>query len=135
MPSNNPNVLANLKPFVKGDKRINRKGRPKGFDEVRKLAVKLAGEAYSDKNGDAHQFPGKETATGRAEAILLQWSQSGDPRKQALFMEYAFGKPTQKIEQDHKSSDGSMSPKSNIDMTKLSSAALNEIINATINGE
>ena len=36
---------------------------------------------------------------------------------------------------DLSSTDGSMSPKSNIDMTKLSAAALNEIINATINGE
>ena len=32
----------NLKPFVKGDKRINRNGRPKSFDALRRLAVFVA---------------------------------------------------------------------------------------------
>lgn len=30
---------SNLKPFQKGDKRINRKGRPKSFDALRALAI------------------------------------------------------------------------------------------------
>jgi len=41
---NNPNAKDNLKPFVKGDPRINRAGRPKSFDALRELAQQLANE-------------------------------------------------------------------------------------------
>jgi hypothetical protein len=42
--ANNPNAKDNLKPFVKGDPRINRHGRPKSFDALRELAQQLANE-------------------------------------------------------------------------------------------
>jgi len=90
--------IENLKPFTKGDPRINRKGRPKSFDELRALAQKIAHERFIDKNGDPVVFPGRKSAASKAEAILLQWSQSNDPRKQALFIEYAYGKVPQKSE-------------------------------------
>ena len=98
MPSNNPNVLANLKPFVKGDPRINRNGRPKKFDELRDLAITIAGEAFVDKHGNPVKFPGIDRPVNKGEAILIQWAQSTDPRKQQLFIEYAYGKVPQKTE-------------------------------------
>lgn len=42
-------------PFVKGDPRINRKGRPKGFDQLRALAQQIAAEVgATDADGKAH---------------------------------------------------------------------------------
>ena len=35
----NKSPHAGLQAFVKGDVRINRSGRPRGFDEMRKLAL------------------------------------------------------------------------------------------------
>ena len=42
---NSGTVPKQLKPFVKGDPRINRKGRPKSFDALRSLAQEIAHEA------------------------------------------------------------------------------------------
>jgi hypothetical protein len=98
------------KPFVKGDARINRKGRPSTFNEFRKLAIDLAKEPLVDKNGNPVTMPGQKDITTRSKAILLQWAQSTDIRKQEKFIEYAFGKVPQKTEHDLRSTDGSMSP-------------------------
>jgi hypothetical protein len=75
----------NLKPFKKGDKRINRRGRPKSFDALRQLAQTIAHEDISDGM----------TVT---EAILRKWAGSKDPRLQMAFIEYAYGKPPQQVE-------------------------------------
>ncbi len=74
------------KPFVKGDKRINRKGRPKSFDALRSLAQSIAHEEVTNAKG--------ETASV-TEAILRQWAASKDPRLQMHFMEVAYGKVPQ----------------------------------------
>lgn len=74
--------VQNLKPFVKGDKRINRKGRPKSFDELRSLAQQIAHERLAA--GDVSM-----TTT---EAILRKWAASKDPRLQMQFMDVAYGK-------------------------------------------
>ena len=74
-------------PFVKGDKRINRKGRPKNFDAARALAQSIAHEEVTNSKGDT------VTVT---EAILRQWAASKDPRLQMYFFEVAYGKvPTE----------------------------------------
>ena len=74
-------------PFVKGDKRINRKGRPKSFDAARALAQSIAHEEITNSKGDT------DTVT---EAILRQWAASKDPRLQMYFFEVAYGKvPTE----------------------------------------
>ena len=80
----------NLKPFVKGDKRINRKGRPKSFDALRKLAQQIAAEELQSTDGD--------TIT-RIEALLRVMSTSRNPADRKTFLEYAFGKPKEEIEQ------------------------------------
>jgi hypothetical protein len=75
------------KGFTKGDKRINRKGRPKSFDAARALAQSIAHEEVTNSKGDT------VTVT---EAILRQWAASKDPRLQMYFFEVAYGKvPTE----------------------------------------
>jgi hypothetical protein len=73
----------NLKPFVKGDKRINRKGRPRSFDALRSLAQEIAKEAFEDRDGNQ--------AT-RVELILRDWSTSHNALLQKQFVEVAYGK-------------------------------------------
>lgn len=77
-------------PFKKGDPRINRKGRPRSFDEARSLAQTLAHEIAKSKDGQELVIDGhKVTIT---EAILRTWATSKDPRLQMYFFEIAYGK-------------------------------------------
>ncbi len=66
--------------FVKGDIRINRKGRPKGYDPVRLLAQRIAEEPAGE--GDPRMTI--------LEGILRQWAT--DPKLQPAFLECAYGK-------------------------------------------
>ena len=75
-----------LNQFVKGDKRINRKGRPRSFDALRKLAVKIAGENVP------------ESEVTRIEAMLRVMSSSRNPADRALFLAYAYGKPKDEVD-------------------------------------
>ena len=79
----------NLKPFVKGDPRINRKGRPKSFDKFRELALQIAHEAAMSKNVCVIINGKKVTIT---EAILRQWATSKNHQLQRAFIEIAYGK-------------------------------------------
>lgn len=69
----------NLKPFKKGDKRINRKGRPKDFSALRELAQEIAHEPIGDGNKTVVQ------------AIMRKWAGSNDARLQMAFVKVAFG--------------------------------------------
>jgi hypothetical protein len=71
-----------LRPFTKGDSRINRTGRPKGFDEMRKVAISIMCETVTLSNG---------RRVSCAEAILRSWLASPEPMLQKLFLEYCFG--------------------------------------------
>ncbi len=94
--ANNPNAIKNLKPFTKGDPRINRKGRPKTFDALRGLAQSIAHETAKTKDGDERLIDGHKMTV--IESILRQWAHSNDPRLQMAFIEYAYGKPPVKVE-------------------------------------
>lgn len=72
-------------PFVHGDPRINRKGRPKSFDQLRKLAVLVAGEQ-------------DEAGITRVLEILRDMAKSKDVAKQDKFLAYAFGKPKDELD-------------------------------------
>jgi hypothetical protein len=76
------------KGFVKGDSRINRKGRPRSFDEFRHVAQKIAGEDVVGADGN--------TIT-RAEQLLRSWARSKKPMLQKLLIEFAYGKVPDKI--------------------------------------
>ncbi len=78
------------KPFVKGDPRINRKGRPKSFDALRELAQQIAHEEA--KSGGQPVIIDGHVATV-TEVIMRQWAQSKDPRLVQAFIAYAYGKP------------------------------------------
>jgi hypothetical protein len=69
---------------VKGDPRINRKGRPKSFDALRALAQEIAHEPTNVV------IEGHKVTV--AEAILRQWAQSKNPQLVKSFIEIAFGK-------------------------------------------
>jgi hypothetical protein len=77
------------KPFVEGDSRINRSGRPKNFDELRKLGQEIAKEMVTTSRGERVTL---------AEAILRSWAESDEPQLQRAFMEYAYGKVPDKLE-------------------------------------
>jgi hypothetical protein len=91
--------MANHNPPTNGlDKRktaINRKGRPKTFDEARALAQAIAHEA-AKSGGNPIEINGH--AVSVIEAIMRTWATSKDPRLQMAFIEYAIGKPPQHTE-------------------------------------
>jgi hypothetical protein len=79
------------KGFVKGDPRINRSGRPRSFDELRRTAQRIAAEPVIDAAGNS---------LTRIEQILRSWSRSKQPALQLAFVAYCYGKPPEKIETD-----------------------------------
>lgn len=86
------------KPFTKGDARINRKGRPKSFDALRKLAQSMAGELAYDSQGqpivmwrDDGKGNAERVHVTYAELILMGMATSRGAGK-LKFTEIAFGK-------------------------------------------
>ncbi len=76
--------------FVKGDARINRKGRPKNFDALRAFVLEVGNEVLTDAAG--------KPITTRFQAIIRDWLSSGDFKKQQAILEIAFGKVPMPVE-------------------------------------
>jgi hypothetical protein len=81
------------KPFVKGDPRINRNGRPNSFDALRKLAQQLSSEVAKDRDGNELIRDGHKVTI--AEMVLFQMLSDKKQRKE--FLEIAFGKVPNEI--------------------------------------
>ncbi len=82
-----PKKYSQLVPFVPGDPRINRKGRPKTIDSVRKLAQQIANEEAVEKG----------SAMSQIELILRDWANSKSFEKQLAFVQYAYGKVPEQV--------------------------------------
>jgi hypothetical protein len=87
------------KGFVKGDKRINRNGRPRAFDELRDLAQKIAKEKIKIRETGTvgEEKIERIVEVTRAEAILRQWAASKNPVSQQNFITAAYGKVPDEI--------------------------------------
>ena len=74
-----------LNSFTKGDSRINRRGRPRNIDLVRLMAQPIGQELVP------YGPDGRMITT--VEALLRDWAESDEFKKQLAFVQYAFGKP------------------------------------------
>lgn len=83
-----------LKPFVKGDPRINRKGRPKSFKAFRDLVQSVGNEIAKDNRGEPIIIDGHVATV--AEMIIRSWAK--DNKHQRDFVEYAYGKVPNPVE-------------------------------------
>ena len=75
--------------FQERKQQINRKGRPRTFDNLRELAQQIAHEEALS-NGAPVVINGHVVTV--AEAIMRQWAQSKNYQLQKGFIEVAFGK-------------------------------------------
>lgn len=74
--------------FEKGDKRINRDGRPKGSKDLGALFRRIGHELATDKNGKPITGPDGKPMTV-IEVIARQWAQN--PKLQAEFVDRGWG--------------------------------------------
>lgn len=84
--------LATKGSFTKGDKRINRDGRPKNSSDLTALARRIAHEPALKKDGSPVIGQDGKPMT-KIEVILSQWAQN--PKQQGDFVERGFGKVPQ----------------------------------------
>ena len=82
------------KGFVKGDPRINRKGRPRTFDQLRRLAISILSEPAKGEDGQPIVIDG-HIATN-VEIVLRTAMRS--PRFAQLLLEVAYGKVPDRLE-------------------------------------
>jgi hypothetical protein len=76
--------------FKKGDPRINRNGRPKSFDTLRRLAQDKLISRATDKDGNPIVINGKPATV--IEVLLQQMIESKNPNERKFLLEIAYGK-------------------------------------------
>ena len=115
--ANNPNVLKNLKPFVKGDPRINRKGAPKrgqNWSEVWKRLTDMTRDELIAYIGEKNKLakllkelpPDIPIKDGLAIITMIHYGREPNARMLAAIMDREDGKPPQAL--DLSNSDGSL---------------------------
>ena len=82
-------VPKQLKPFTKGDPRINRNGRPKNSDQLKALGMSLLHEPARDKDGKPVVIDG-HVATN-LEMVLRRMM--ADKKQSSDLLDRVFGKP------------------------------------------
>lgn len=76
--------------FKKGDPRINRNGRPKSFDTLRRLAQDKLISRATDKDGNPIVINGKPATV--IEVLLQQMIESKNSNERRFLLEIAYGK-------------------------------------------
>jgi len=85
-----------LKPFTADDPRINRNGRPRDYEELRKLVRKVGyEEVVVNEDGSTMTM---------IESIVRDWMTSKSFRKQLAAIQYGFGKVPEKLEVERNAS-------------------------------
>ena len=95
MGSNTASNSAPGRPFVKGDPRINRAGRPKEFDALRVMFLQIFHEKAKN-NGQPIVIDGHAVTV--IEAVARSWVASKNPMLVKAAVEIAFGKVPDKVE-------------------------------------
>ena len=81
------------KPFVKGDPRIYRKGRPPRAETARQIFRELGNEET--------EYKGVKMPKHKAVMLsIIEGAIGGDVHDKRLYMEYLYGKPAQRVELD-----------------------------------
>jgi len=97
--ANNPNAVDNLRPFVKGDPRINRKGRAvRGFDALRKEWQDIWSEILFDDKGNPIMDEVTKKSLTRLRARMRIATSSRNPAEFKTALEYAFGKVKDEVD-------------------------------------